>query len=142
MKAGGGGRLLRVRRRGDRCRCAYRSLRMGFIWCVGFALGAVVSGCAVVAPVDTNAGRLRGATSFVGTIIHVNVHHRYVIIQSRVLLHPGDEANVYAGQQRVGRVRASVSRRSPFVVADIVEGRPEVGHVVRSNEQRNSEGME
>lgn len=64
-------------------------------------------------------------------IIRVNPADGYVLAECAVLPNTGEEARVLRGEQEAGRVRFSGPFSFPYAVADVIEGRPEVGDRIR-----------
>lgn len=66
-----------------------------------------------------------------GEVLYINREHAYVILRSAVMPSAQEELNLYRDGERVGRVRVTERSRPPFSAADIIEGEPEPGDVIR-----------
>jgi len=70
----------------------------------------------------------------VGTIAVVNREDRFVLIDATAYsaASPGDSLTCLSSAKEVSTVRVSSERRPPFLIADIVAGKPQVGDRVFS----------
>ncbi|MFH0954378.1 MAG: hypothetical protein V1873_08620 [Verrucomicrobiota bacterium] len=73
-----------------------------------------------------------------GRVMHVNERDGYVILRCESLPSPGEEARVYRGEQRVGRLSITGPGHSLFMAADIIEGAPQIGDTVKMVRKRSA----
>ncbi len=64
-------------------------------------------------------------------VMHVNSPDHYVILQCEKMPSPGEDAQIYRGEELVGEVRFVSNRKGRYIVADIVSGDPQRGDVAR-----------
>ena len=74
-----------------------------------------------------NPGPRANPSGVAGKIIYVNERDRYVVVECEVLLSGMKEANVYRDSQWVGQLLLSGPVSYPFMVADVVDGKPQKG---------------
>jgi hypothetical protein len=67
----------------------------------------------------------------IGRVLHVNTNYNYVILQCGSLPSTAEEAKVYREDAVVARLKISGFDRFPFVAADVIDGRPRKGDVVK-----------
>lgn len=66
-----------------------------------------------------------------GEVVYVRASYQYVVLKSSSTLRPGEEWELMREQRPVARVRTTGQRQGSFWAADILEGQPEVGDVIR-----------
>ncbi len=66
-----------------------------------------------------------------GEVVYVRATYQYVILKSASSLRPGEEWVLAREQVPVARVRITRQKQGTFWAADILEGQPEVGDVIR-----------
>jgi hypothetical protein len=90
---------------------------------------ALAGGCRSAAPpprpATPSAGEVRSVD--IGRIARVQEAHPYVIVQCVSLPSIGEAARVYRKGHLAGKLRVCGPFESPFVAAEIVQGRPRVG---------------
>ena len=67
----------------------------------------------------------------IGRVLHVNTNYNYVILRCGSLPSSEEEAKLWHGDVVVARLKISGSDRFPFVAADIIDGYPREGDLVK-----------
>ncbi len=116
---------------------AWKSGRTAIIVIAAMALTGL-SSCQTVSPVDAlgHPEWMRDLDSDfllspTGEVLYINHEQSYVILQSTVMPQAHEEFRLFRNGEHVGRVRISERSRPPFVAADILEGVPESGDIIR-----------
>jgi len=66
-----------------------------------------------------------------GEVLYVNAAYQFVIMRCAGIPRQGTEYGLYRNRQEVARVRIGGQRRSTFWAADILEGQPQPGDIMK-----------
>lgn len=79
---------------------------------------------------DGGRGAAKTEWRIAGTVEAVDKKYGYVVIECEIMPPAGAEAQVYRGQDKVGKVEFQSRFDPPYYTADILDGKPRKGDLV------------
>jgi hypothetical protein len=104
---------------------------------IGLAAGLMTAGCST--PSALAPGAIGVQARPCGTVIRTRSHEGWVVLECPLSPAAGSEVDLVRGGVAVARVRITAHRRGSYVVAEIVDGRPQAGDVIDERRQRPEE---
>jgi hypothetical protein len=106
-------------------------------WGIGLSAGLMAAGCSTPPTAAPGAAGVQARPC--GTVIRPRSHEGWVVLECPLSPAAGSEVDLVRDGVAVARVRITAHRRGSYVVAEIVNGRPQAGDVIDERRQRPEE---